>query len=43
MVAAKSLTLKQSKQQNTRQTEGNMLLNAQIANHGHFLTYKIQR
>jgi hypothetical protein len=38
MVVAKSQTLKQFKRQNTRQTEGNMLLNAQIANHGHFLT-----
>jgi len=38
MAVVKSLTLKQFKRQNTRQAEGNMLLNAQIANHGHFLT-----
>jgi hypothetical protein len=43
MAVVKSLTLKQSKRQNTRQTEGNMLLNAQIASLGHFLIYKTQR
>jgi hypothetical protein len=43
MGVAKSQTRKQSKPQNIRQTEVNMLLNAQIAKHGHFSTYKIQR
>jgi hypothetical protein len=38
MGVALSQTHKQSKQQTIRQTEANMLLNAPIAKHGHFLT-----